>query len=163
MSKRLAILHKRAGIKNRRKLHKSNMMSEIGSLLVMMFVVAILLLYIDYSRIITAKIDMDNLNKNMLLIAEMQGGLSEEDMNDFYENLESMGIPKSCVMEDTNHPFPKIATEGQVPYGEQIIISYTVNLASPVYERFCNNSLFRATNASPTIPIHIYGKTVSKW
>lgn len=144
--------------KSQRKLHNSNIMTEIGSFVVMLFVVAILLLYIDYSHIIMTKIDLDNLTKNMLLTAEMYGGLTDNDMESFYQNLEALDIQRENIVDAD---FPTQKDKGQVIYGEKIEIKYTVKMASPVYERF-SNSIF-GSNVSPIIEIPIYGTTVSKW
>lgn len=142
----------------KRKLHNSNIMSQVGSLIVMLFVVAILLLYIDYSHIVMTKIDLDNLTKNMLLTAEMYGGLSEEDMDSFYKNLATLGIEKEDIIDAD---FPTKKDKGQITYGKKIEISYTIKITSPVYERF-SGSMF-GSKVSPTLNIPIYGTTVSKW
>ena len=141
-----------------RKFHKATMVSEVGSLFVLLFVIAILLLYINYSKIIMTKIELDDLKKNMLLTAEMYGGLSEEDMNAFYTNLENMGIPRNSII---NANFPTIKDKGKIHYGTEIEISYTVRIASPIYEQF-HGSFFNV-DTSPTLSIPIYGVTVSKW
>ena len=137
-----------------------NTMSEIGSLFVMLFVVALLLLYIDYSRIILAKIEIDNLNRQYLLTAEMYGGLTDADRDAYYDNLRALGIEPTTAI--VNEHLPLISELGQYVYGDAIEISYTIHFNSPIYARF-HGTIFGIGIMSPTIDIPVYGKTISKW
>ena len=155
---------KNSGIlKNGRVLKKEQgtvLADELGSLLVIAFMFAILLAYAGYSKMVQMKLSIDNVSKEYLYQMEQDGYLSEEMKGFMIEDLKLLGIYEDSIsFEET--------TETQVAYGDRVTLNCSVTFANPLYDLLSadrhGESLFSVIGLKKTVTYKISMSATAKW
>lgn len=153
----------------------SLVIDELGSLLVMAFVFAMLLAYVAYSKQVQMKLAIDNVAKEYLYQMEQEGYLSNEMMNLMTEDLVLIGVKRESIsFAGTSH-----MDTNQAAYGDIITLRCSVTFDNPLYtllsvEKHSNGQEYNPqTNASgtfftiaglnPTITYNINMPATAKW
>lgn len=135
---------------------KGNIIDQLGSIIVMAFVFAMILAFAAYGKIVQAKLSINNIAKEYLYRMEQNGLMTSEDMAEMTEKLANEGI---TVIENG---FNGTTTE-QVPYGEEVILICNVEFENPLYSVFKEGSYIVISGFPEKLQYGVSLPATSKW
>lgn len=111
-----------------------NYIDMMAGVFMMVCFFALILVMASYGSLVDKRLSINNTIKNYLYIAEQQGGLTSEDV----ENLKDILSDYNCTVESItiNGSTNWIANGNgnQIPYGDKIVLEVTVSFVNPVYD-----------------------------
>lgn len=131
------------------------MVDQLGALLVILFVCAILVAFIQYSKLVEIKLSCDNIGKKYLYQMEQMGYMTAEDKqnmkNELANALDLTEAQKNSIT------FSGVGTNGvQVSYGGRVELICNVTFSNPMAENF-------GTMFAPEMSYQINMSATSKW
>ena len=118
----------------KKKDEDGNYIDMMAGVFMMVCFFAIILVMTSYGSLVDKRLSINNTIKNYLYIAEQQGGLTAEDV----ENLKDILSDYNCTVESiTINGSTNWIAKGngnQIPYGDKIVLEVTMSFPNPVYE-----------------------------
>jgi len=135
----------------------SMLIDEIGSLLVLVFMIAMILAYAGYSKSVQTRLSIDSIAKKYLYQMEAQGYLSTNMQADMTNDMAGIGVTIENF-SGTSH------TAVQAGYGDKITLGCTLSFDNPLYSFFTveKGGLFSAI-IEDTIEYSINMSSTAKW
>lgn len=133
---------------------EGNIIDQLGSIIVMVFIFAMILANAAYGSSVQKRLNIDNVAKTYLYIMEQNGYLSEEDETNMTNELASLGV-SVVSFEGT--------TKTQVAYGDRVTLQCKVEFQNPLYSVFENGAVVNLPGFPSTISYNIYSTATSKW
>lgn len=133
---------------------EGNVVDQLGSIIVMMFIFAMILAFAAYGNSVQKRLNIDNIAKQYLYAMEQNGFLSEDDQKSMSDKLADIGV--TIVNFDGT-------TDTQVAYGDEVILDCDVEFQNPLYSVFENGRVVNLPGFPATISYEIYISATSKW
>lgn len=138
----------------KRSLEHGNVIDQLGSIIVMAFVFAMILAYAAYGNVVQKRLSIDNTAKEYLYKMEQEGLLTDADKANMTKDLADAGV----TVEDFNG-----TTTKQVAYGDKVELICKVKFENPLYTVFKKDSLISISGFEETIEHTIKMSATSKW
>lgn len=135
---------------------KGNIIDQLGSIIVMAFVFAMILAFAAYGKIVLMKLAVNNTAKEYLYKMEQNGYMSDDDQKEMTAKLEERGI---TVQEDGFTG----TTSSQVPYGDQVVLMCKVEFTNPLYSVFKEGSYIVIPGFPDKLTYDVSLSATSKW
>lgn len=104
-----------------------NIIDELGSIIVIAFMFAMVLAYAGIAKLAEMKLGIDNVAKEYLYIMEEEGYLSTDEEESLTNDLVSLGVDEDSL------DFSGTDTS-QVAYGDQVTLYFTGTFDNPLYD-----------------------------
>lgn len=98
-----------------KKKNKGNVGDIIGSMICFLFMLVILTVVLNTTKLLSLKTDIDRVARNAMLILETKGDLSDAEITDIENTLKGIGFENVTVNVNEGHI-------GKVNYGEDVTI-----------------------------------------
>ena len=142
---------------------EGNVIDEIGSVLVMILVFALILVFAAYGKVTMQHLAVNNVAKEYLYRMEENGCLTSDEVTSLKADMKSTGVTNT---EDTDFLSNASDVETQVTYGAKVTLSLKVKIPNPLYTTFGNkdNLLYKSVMGFPqTFSYPIVMSSTSKW
>lgn len=152
---------KQVNIKIRNRMENGNIIDELGSIFVMIFIVALILVYTAYGRLTQERLAVNNIAKEYLYKMEEQGYLSPDDKinmeNDLASEVDGITVAWDAVTQNVN-------PEQQVTYGDTVTLSFSVTFPNPLFMTFSRDeSYVKIPGFSNTLTYPVSVSSTAKW
>lgn len=134
---------------------KGNIIDQLGSIIVMAFVFAMILAFASYGKIVLMKLTVNNTAKEYLYKMEQNGYMTENDRDAMSEKLAEYGITVVDEYAGT--------TKSQVPYGDQVKLMCEVEFTNPMYSVFKEGSYIVIPGFPEKLSYNVSLTATSKW
>ena len=132
-----------------------NVVDQMGTLIVMIFVFAMVLAYAAYGRTVQIRLRIDNACKEALYSMEQQGYLTDEAADALEVSLTAEGVAIASMGETTTE---------QVAYGDPVLLECDVTFKNPFFLAFNTSSTwFDLTGFSADSQYSVRMSATSKW
>lgn len=111
-----------------------NYIDMMAGVFMMVCFFAIILVMASYGSLVDKRLSINNTIKNYLYIAEQQGGLTSEDVENLKDILSDYNCTVDSITINGSTNWIAKGNGNQVPYGDKIVLEVTVSFANPVYE-----------------------------
>lgn len=140
-----------------------NIIDMMAGVFMMVCFFAIILVMASYGSLVDKRLSINNTIKNYLYIAEQQGGLTAEDVQNLEDVLSDYGCTVESITINGSTNWIAKGNGHQVPYGDKIVLEVKLSFANPVYETVgANGSNSRGWFGVPGLSETIqYTKTLS--
>lgn len=139
------------------RMEPANIIDELGSIFVMIFIIALILLYTAYGKLTQERLAINNIAKEYLYKMEETGYLSDEDMDRMEADMKNIGVTE--IIFDTVNTDTK-----QVPYGDSVTLAFNVIFPNPLFETFSRDgSYIRVMGFDPYLSYDVNISSTAKW
>lgn len=135
---------------------EGNIIDQLGSIIVMVFVFAMILANAAYGKTVQMKLSIDNIAKEYLYAMEQNGILDADNKNNMVSDLADIGV---TVVDD----FAGSTVEKQAAYGDKVKLICHVQFENPLYSVFENGVVVTIPGFVQTIDYEINMSATSKW
>ena len=144
------------------RLEYGNAIDQIGSILVVVFIFALILAYSAYGKLTQERLAVDNVAKEYLYKMEEYGYLRSEDEDAMVLAMESVGAEVVSFGDTTREK--ESASDAQVTYGDQVILDLTLSYPNPFFNVFSSdNAWIKILGFEEDIQYHIRMSATAKW
>lgn len=145
-----------------RKTEDGNIVDQAGTILVMGFMIAMILVYACYGKMVQQRLAIDNIAKEYLYQMEEQGCLTAEMQTKMTNQLTSMGISGISFAGTTN------LGNNQATYGSSLTLVCSMEFDNPLYslmssEKRGSKTLFTIVGLNRKIKYTTKMTGTSKW
>lgn len=116
------------------KKEPGNIVDQMGSLFVMVFMLVMVLVLIAYSKMVQMRISIDNVVKEYLYQMEEEGCLTEEMQASMKEELRDLGVDYGSAGEAISFAGTSNLGTNQAAYGDKVTLVCTMTFPNPLYE-----------------------------
>lgn len=145
-----------------KRLEYGNVIDQIGSILVVVFIFALILAYSAYGKLTQERLAVDNVAKEYLYRMEEYGYLRSEDEDAMVAAMESVGA-KVVSFGDTTRE-KESGSDVQVTYGDQVVLDLTLSYPNPFFNVFSSdNAWIKILGFEKEIQYHVRMSATAKW
>ena len=147
-----------------KRLEYGNVIDQIGSILVVAFIFALILAYSAYGKLTQERLAVDNVAKEYLYKMEEYGYLRSEDEANLESDMSAVGATITDYGETTRENGAAHADDVQVTYGDQVILDLTLTYPNPFFNVFSSeNSWIKVMGFEEMIEYKIRMSATAKW
>lgn len=144
------------------RLEYGNVIDQIGSILVVIFIFALILAYSAYGKLTQERLAVDNVAKEYLYKMEEYGYLRIEDETEMVEAMNKVGATVVSFGETTRES--ELSTDAQVTYGDQVVLDLTLTYPNPLFNVFSSdNAWIKIFGFDSEIEYRIRMSATAKW
>lgn len=144
------------------RLEYGNVIDQIGSILVVIFIFALILAYSAYGKLTQERLAVDNVAKEYLYKMEEYGYLRSEDEDAMVLAMNQVGATVVSFGETTREK--ESSSDAQVTYGDQVVLDLTLSYPNPLFNVFSrDNSWIKIFGFDEEISYHIRMSATAKW
>lgn len=148
-------------------LEKGNVIDQIGSIFVVAFIFAMILAYAAYGKVTQQRLSINNIAKEYLYRMEENGYMSDEDRENFVEDMSYIGVTVNGGATSVSALTAKgEVTDGtQVTYGDKVTLAFTAEFENPFFSLFtkAGGSMFRIMGFEEKITYEVVMSSTAKW
>ncbi len=145
-----------AFLKKARHREEGNIIDQLGAIIVMGFIFALLLVYAAYVKSVQMKLRIDNVSKEYLYVMEQEGYLSDANLANLVADLEAEEVAVTNGFAGT--------TFDQVPYGDQVVLTYECEFTNPLFKTFGqDDSMFHIPGFEQMNTYDVWMSATAKW
>lgn len=142
--------------KQNRPTEQGNIIDQLGSIIVMFFVFAMILAYAAYGNVVQKRLSIDNVAKKYLYLMEQNGQLTSDDQTDMTNELANYGV--TVVNYDGT-----TTVNTRVAYGDTVNLVCHVLFENPLYSVFETGDLIKIPGFNQNIEYTVELSATSKW
>lgn len=143
-----------------KKIEKGNIIDQLGSIILVAFVFALILAYSGYGKVTQERLAINNVAKEYLYKMEEQGYLSSDNEDLLVSDMKSIGATvNSTKLEDGT-----ATSTSQVTYGDKVTLALQVSFSNPFYTLFgMKNSQFHIPGFEKELNYIVRMSSTAKW
>lgn len=143
-----------------KQLERGSVISQIGSILIVAFIFALILAYSAYGKITQERLAINNVAKEYLYKMEEMGFLSSEDQVNL--DLDMANIGATIVSYTTSDG--SITDTSQVTYGDRVTLALAISFQNPLYRVFSTDeAMFQIHGFEENLNYELVMSSTAKW
>lgn len=152
---------------NRLTLEPGNIIDQMGSIFVMVFMFVMVLVFAGYSKMVMMRINIDTVTKSYLYQMEEEGCLTAEMQQYMKEELRDIGVNYGTDGDAISFAGTSNLGDDQAPYGSRITLQCSMSFPNPMYETIGQekkgDAWFTLPGLARTLNYTVKMTATSKW
>ena len=148
-----------------KRLEKGTVIDQVGSVLVVAFIFALILAYSAYGKIVQQRLLINNVAKEYLYVMEENGYMSDEDFESFVNDMAYIGVTVNATDVSNMGANGYLTDDIQVTYGDKVTLAFTAEFENPFFSLFTKEggSMFRIMGFDEKISYDVVRSSTAKW
>ena len=139
-----------------RRIEPANIIDELGSIFVMIFIIALILVFTSYGKLTQQRLAINNIAKEYLYKMEETGYLSVDDMVKMETDMKEIGVTELTFGPETDTQ--------QVTYGDSVTLAFHVVFPNPLFSTFSQeDSYIKILGFDPDLGYDVNISSTAKW